>query len=99
MSQAREGLSMLADPDAARCTTRPLSLDDLETVIAIDRAHTGHARRPFFAKRMAAAARHPDDFIEVGVMLDGTLSGFAIARILRGEFGREQAVACSMPSA
>jgi ribosomal protein S18 acetylase RimI-like enzyme len=84
---------MLAGPDTARRSTRPLSLDDLDAVMAIDRAHTGHARRPFFAKRMAAAARHPDDFIQLGVMWGGALCGFAIARILRGEFGREEAVA------
>ena len=84
---------MLAGSDAARRTMRPLSRDDLEAVIAIDRAHTGHARRPFFIKRMAAAARHPDDFIQIGVMWGGALCGFAIARILRGEFGAEEAVA------
>jgi predicted N-acetyltransferase YhbS len=84
---------MPAGPDTARRTARPLSLDDLEAVIAIDRAHSGHARRHFFAKRMAAAARHADDFVQVGVMWGGALCGFAIARILRGEFGREEAVA------
>jgi GNAT superfamily N-acetyltransferase len=84
---------MLAGPDAARRATRPLGPDDLEAVIAIDLAYTGHARRPFFAKRMAVAARHPDDFIQLGVMWGGALCGFAIARLLRGEFGREQAVA------
>jgi N-acetylglutamate synthase-like GNAT family acetyltransferase len=42
---------------------------------------------------MAAAAQHMDDFIQVGVIWGGALCGFAIARILRGEFGREQAVA------
>jgi GNAT superfamily N-acetyltransferase len=84
---------MPAGPDAAKRTTRPLSLDDLEAVIAIDRAHTGQARRHFFARRMAAAARNPDDYVQVGVMRNGALCGFAIARILRGEFGREEAVA------
>jgi GNAT superfamily N-acetyltransferase len=84
---------MPAGPDAATRTTRPLNLGDLEAVIAIDRAYSGHTRRHFFAKRMVAAARRPDDFIQVGVMWGGALCGFAIARILRGEFGREQAVA------
>lgn len=84
---------MPAGPDAARRTARPLSIDDLDAVIAIDRAYTGHARRHFFAKRMAAAGRHSDDFIQVGVMWGGALCGFAIARVLRGEFGRGEAVA------
>lgn len=84
---------MSASPDTAKRTARPLGIDDLEAVIAIDRAHTGQARRHFFAKRMAAAAQHPDDLVQLGVAWGGALCGFAIARILRGEFGREQAVA------
>lgn len=84
---------MLAGPEAGRRTTRPLCLDDLEAMVAIDRAHTGQARRHFYAKRMAAAARHPEDFAQLGVVRGGALCGFAIACILRGEFGREQAVA------
>lgn len=83
---------MLAGPDAAS-PARPLGVDDLERVIAIDRAHTGHSRRHFFEKRMAAARQHPHDFIQVGVTSAGSLRGFAIARVLRGEFGHEHAVA------
>lgn len=84
---------MLAGPDTAARTARLLGADDLEQVIAIDCAHSGHARRHFFAKRMAAAKLHPQDFIQVGVMWGGSLCGFAIARVLCGEFGREDAVA------
>jgi predicted N-acetyltransferase YhbS len=84
---------MPAGADAATRTTRPLNRDDLEAVIAIDRAHSGHTRRHFFAKRMAAAAQRPDDFIQIGVVWGGALCGYAIARVLRGEFGGEQAVA------
>jgi ribosomal protein S18 acetylase RimI-like enzyme len=84
---------MLAGPDTATRTARLLSVDDLEQVIAIDLAHSGHTRRHFFAKRMAAAKLHPHDFIQVGVIWGGSLCGFAIARVLRGEFGREHAVA------
>jgi ribosomal protein S18 acetylase RimI-like enzyme len=78
---------------ADKRTARRLGADDLEGVVAIDRAHTGHARRHFFEKRMAAARQHPDDFIQVGVTAGGALQGFAIARLLRGEFGHAQAVA------
>jgi len=66
---------------------------DLERVVAIDRAHTGHSRRRFFEKRFAAAAAHPDDFVQIGLMRGGSLRGFAVARLLRGEFGREDEVA------
>lgn len=72
---------------------RPLGADDLEQVIAIDRAHSGHSRHRFFEKRFAAAKAQPDDFIHVGIVEGRSLRGFAIARVLRGEFGHEQAVA------
>jgi hypothetical protein len=74
-------------------TIRPLRSADLERVIAIDSAHVGEPRRRFFEKRVAHAKQHPDDFVHVGVVRKGALVGFAFARILRGEFGREQAIA------
>lgn len=72
---------------------RRLGIDDVEMVIAIDRAHSGHARRHFFEKLFATAKARPDDFVCLGINRAGTLRGFAIARILRGEFGRKNAVA------
>jgi hypothetical protein len=84
---------MPAGPDGAKRVARQLSIDDLERLTAIDRAHVGHSRRHFFEKRLAAADRNPPDFIQVGVMWGGSLCGFAIAHILRGEFGHENAIA------
>jgi len=72
---------------------RPLRSTDLERVIAIDSAYVGEPRRRFFEKRLAHAEQHREDFVHVGVTRDGVLVGFAFARILRGEFGREQAMA------
>jgi hypothetical protein len=72
---------------------RVLNGDDLERVIAIDRAHSGRSRRHFFAKRFAAAAAHPNEFIQIGVMRGGSLRGFATARVFCGEFGREPTIA------
>jgi GNAT superfamily N-acetyltransferase len=72
---------------------RTIDADDLEFVVAIDRAHTGHSRRRFFEKRFAQAAAHPDDFVQIGMVQDGSLRGFALAHLLRGEFGREDIVA------
>ena len=72
---------------------RALSENDVERVIAIDRAHSGHARRRFFERRFAAAKARPDDYIQVGATWGGSLRGFAIARVLRGEFGHEQPIA------
>ena len=73
--------------------SRTLGTDDLERVIAIDRVHTGRSRRRFFERRFAAAAAHPGDFIQVGVMRGGALRGFAFVHLLRGEFGREHLAA------
>ncbi len=72
---------------------RPLRPADLERVIAIDSGYVGEPRRRFFEKRLAHAQQHPEDFAHVGVVRKGALVGFAFARILRGEFGREQAIA------
>jgi GNAT superfamily N-acetyltransferase len=73
--------------------TRAIDAGDLERVIAIDRAHSGHSRRRFFEKRFAAAAAHPEDFVQIGLTGGGSLRGFVIARLSRGEFGREDVVA------
>jgi N-acetylglutamate synthase-like GNAT family acetyltransferase len=78
---------------AANRDVRRLGVDDVETVIAIDRAHAGRARGHFFEKLFAAAKARPDDFICIGIHQAGALRGFAIARILRGEFGRKNTVA------
>lgn len=72
---------------------RPLRTGDLEQVIAIDSGHVGEPRRRFFEKRLAHAQRQPEDFVHIGALRGGVLVGFAFARILRGEFGRDQAIA------
>ena len=72
---------------------RRLRPTDLEQVIAIDSHHFGEPRRAFFEKRLAQARAHPGDYVQVGVDRNGFLVGFAFARILRGEFGRERAIA------
>ena len=79
-------------PTIADRGIRTLGAEDVERVIAIDRAHSGQARRRFFEKRFAAAKACPEDYIHVGAMRGGSLRGFAIARLLRGEFGKEHAV-------
>jgi hypothetical protein len=78
-----------AKPDNS---VRPLRPGDLRRVIAIDSGHVGEPRRRFFEKRQPMPT-HPEDFVHVGVVCNGALVGFAFARIQRGEFGREQALA------
>jgi predicted N-acetyltransferase YhbS len=72
---------------------RRLRPADLEQVIAIDSGHFAAPRRAFFEKRLASAGEHPEDDVQVGIERGGRLVGFAFARILRGEFGRETPVA------
>lgn len=74
-------------------SVRSIDANDLERVVEIDRAHIGYLRQRFFEKRLACAAAHPDDFVQIGVLRGGLLRGFAIARLLRGEFGHEEVVA------
>ena len=69
---------------------RPLGSGDLERMVEIDEAHTGRPRRGFLAKRLALALQRPQAFVHVGLEHDGVLAGFALARMLRGEFGRAQ---------
>lgn len=72
---------------------RQLAAEDLEAVIAIDRAITGRSRRGFFDKRLAAARRDPKSFIALGIDHDHRLTGFALAHMLDGEFGGQHPVA------
>jgi GNAT superfamily N-acetyltransferase len=69
-------------------STRELGKGDLDQVVAIDRAITGRSRRHFFEKRLTSADKRPSDAVHVGLFDAGTLRGFAIAHVLRGEFGR-----------
>ena len=72
---------------------RPLTPADLDAVVAIDRKHSGESRRGFYEKRLDRALRNPKGFIYVGICEGETLAGFAFARLLGGEFGREDAAA------
>ena len=72
---------------------RALGAPDLERMAAIDQAQSGRSRRRFLEKRLATALEHPDDYLQLGLELDGQLAGYVLARILRGEFGHTEPVA------
>lgn len=74
-------------------TIKPLSADDLETVITIDAAIAGTSRRGFFEKRLTAALEQPEDYIYVGFHESGKLIGYALAKLVVGEFGQPDAKA------
>lgn len=71
---------------------RALCANDIDRVVAIDRAHTGHARWRFFEKRFAAAEAKPDDYVHIGVMRGGSLRGYIMVHLQRGEFGLEDVI-------
>ncbi len=66
----------------------PLRAEDLDAVVAIDQALSGTSRRGFFEKRLSAALEHPGDFIYVGRRHEGRLVGYALTRLVDGEFGK-----------
>jgi GNAT superfamily N-acetyltransferase len=84
---------MVAISAFQRDEIRSIDADDLETVLAIDRVHTKYSRRRFFEKRFAQASAHSAEFVQIGFARGGSLRGFAIAHLLRGQFGREESVA------
>ncbi|MCP5036183.1 MAG: GNAT family N-acetyltransferase [Rhodobacteraceae bacterium] len=72
---------------------RPLTAENLEAVIAIDKATSGTSRRGYFEKRLAAATEGPRDYVYVGLHAGGKLAGFAFAKLVSGEFGKSGASA------
>lgn len=68
-------------------TIRPLCGNDLSSVIAIDKAMTGAPRHDFFKKRLDAALENPGDYIYVGIHDADSLVGYAMAKLVNGEFG------------
>jgi predicted N-acetyltransferase YhbS len=75
-----------------RPTTRPLVAADLEAVVAIDRERSGRARTEFYARRLRALAEEPESGVAVVAERGGRVAGFALARILDGEFGGQAPV-------
>lgn len=82
-----------AAPAASGHTVRPLGVDDLDRVVALDQKLSGRARRGFYESRLKAAIREPKRFIYVGVGEGEALDGFVLVRVLEGEFGGEAPVA------
>ncbi|MBZ0218584.1 MAG: hypothetical protein K8F25_18660, partial [Fimbriimonadaceae bacterium] len=74
-------------------TIRPLIADDLERVVAIDASLAGQSRRGFFDRRLRGALSYPQGFIFVGADDGKSLVGFALVRVLAGEFGGDDLVA------
>lgn len=72
---------------ATQTTIRPLRPADAEAVVKIDRERSGRSRTEFYAKRFQTLREEPRGFIAVAAEQEQRLVGFAIARVLDGEFG------------
>ena len=78
---------------SAEYDIKPLSANDLEAVISIDKETGGNSRRGYFEKRLVAATDRPADYVYVGLYTKGALQGFAFAKLVNGEFGKPGASA------
>lgn len=67
---------------------RPLVAADLDSVVHIDAALNGRQRVAYFERRLAAAGRAPASHVQFAVEDGGVLSGYVLAKVLEGEFGR-----------
>lgn len=69
-------------------TIRPLLREDLDSVVAIDAAVEGVTRRAYFERRLLSALDEPKLHAQFAAVDDRGLAGYALARVLTGEFGR-----------
>jgi ribosomal protein S18 acetylase RimI-like enzyme len=76
-----------ADP---RITIRALRPEDLDAVVAIDRAIEKRPRRTYVQRRLQAALREPARHAQFAAADPHGVVGYLLARLLRGEFGRRQ---------
>ncbi len=78
---------MSAVPERA---TRPIRPADLAAVVRIDRERSGRARTEFYGRRFRTLAEAPDALVGAAAERGGLVIGFALARVLHGEFGGER---------
>lgn len=69
---------------------RRLAPEDLDRVVALDAAYGGHSRRAYFERRLGSALRDPEHHLQYAAEDAWDLGGFALARVLAGEFGRDR---------
>jgi len=79
--------SATAAPQAV-VTIRPLVPRDLDAVVAIDAALERRPRRAYIERRLAAAIREPRLHAQFAAVDGDALTGYVLARVLEGEFGR-----------
>jgi ribosomal protein S18 acetylase RimI-like enzyme len=71
-----------------RVPVRSMAESDLRALIAIDRRITGRDRSVYFERKLAEALHDSDVRISLVAEQDGGATGFIMARVDFGEFGR-----------
>ncbi len=74
----------------AALSVRALTRADLDAVVAIDTEIEGASRSAYVQRRLAAAVRDPALHAQFAVCRGQDLVGYILARVLQGEFGRDQ---------
>ena len=69
-------------------SVRALTQHDLDSVVSIDAAIEGRARRVYFQRRLTAALKQPEQHVQLAAVNDAGLAGYILARRTGGEFGR-----------
>jgi predicted N-acetyltransferase YhbS len=77
----------------ARCDVFPMRPDDLPQIVRIDREITGHDRRAYIEGKLGEAMDDSAIRVSLAARLDGTITGFLMARADLGDFGRTEPVA------
>jgi ribosomal protein S18 acetylase RimI-like enzyme len=72
---------------------RRLRPSDLEAVTAVDARIVGRRRDEYFKVKLAMARSETGIEVSLAAELDGMFTGFLIARVFYGEFGRMEPVA------
>ena len=72
---------------------RRLRPDDLEPVIDLDARVVGRRRDEYFRQKLEIALKETGVQISLAGELDGLFTGFLIARVFYGEFGRTEPAA------
>jgi ribosomal protein S18 acetylase RimI-like enzyme len=73
-----------------RVEIRALLRQDLDAVVAIDAQGAKRTRRAYFVRRLDAALREPGLHVQFAAGDESGLAGFVLARVLEGEFGRDE---------
>ena len=79
--------------DTDHIPVRRLGPDDLEAVVRIDTAGTGHTRTEFYRTKLARALEDSGIQLSLAAELDEMVVGFLIVSFYYGEFGRPETVA------